>query len=294
MNKQQRQQYWQKHNRRIKIFERRYLRRVHEVLQSQMAQAANILRSSGPDGLEMKLPSLMFNETLVPVLEDLYKEAGLYFARRTMRQINASARKPDIKAAGFGFDEKWNQDIIDYLRENLLKKAVVPIQNTTKAQVMLILERGRTEGWSVDRMAFELEKSELTLSRARLIVRTELLMAEHIGKELAREDTEFETDEIWVSADDHRVRHSHRQIDGESVPTGGRFRVNRYRGKKLIGFDMMTGPGDPTASAENICNCRCSSVVRARRDEEGKLIRKRKIFVALPGEIRRDRTVVTI
>ncbi len=57
-----------------------------------------------------------------------------------------------------------------------------------------------------------------------------------------------------------------------------RFLVPIYRshGKLMIqeGVDLMSGPGDVHASAGNVCNCRCTLAFKAKRDENGRLIRK--------------------
>lgn len=287
-----RAEYIAKNNRRQALFEKRYVKPMYAVLKSQMTQAADVVRRSGPDGLALSLSSLAFNENVGPVIEQIYLEAGIYYARKTRTQINVSKREG--KAAGFGVDEQWTQEIINYLRNNIVSKAVLPISNTTKARILQILEKGRTEGWGVDRMAFELENDGLTLARARLIVRTELKMAENKGREMAMEESEFETVKTWISADDHRTRIAHREVDGAEVDSKGRFKVKRYKGKKFVGYDFMTGPGDPTAHAENNCNCRCTESVRVKRDADGRMIKRRKIFVALPGEFTRQTQILTI
>lgn len=292
MNATQRQQYAEKHDRRMKLFERRFIRPVFNALQQQMKESSEILQRSGVDGLKMVLESLVFVQDLAQPISDIYKSAGIYFANKTLRDINASVR--EVKA-GFGFDEKWNQLIIDYLRQNLLTRAVLPISQTTKQQVLRILEQGQNEGWGIDKMAFELENSGLTLSRARMIVRTELTMAMNLGKELGRQESPYETTKMWIAAKDHRTRHSHREVDSEMIDVGAKFNVKRYKGDKMVGWDKMTGPGDPKAHPENIINCRCTTVERVKRDENGRPILKRKISVILPAEVvRTRREVITI
>src|SRR5690606_39097076 len=113
---------------------------------------------------------------------------------------------------------------------------------------------GVQAGWGIDRMAFELERPELALYRARRIIRTELLKAQFEGKRLGADESEWEVNKTWIAADDERTRNSHRIVDDMTVNTEERFPVPRKRG----GYDMMIAPGDPEASAENVIQCRCT------------------------------------
>lgn len=290
MNSEERQNYGSKDKRRKTLFERRYVPLVNAALKEQMREAAEILQRSGADALRFRLERLIFVQDLARIIRDMWVDIGVYYGNKTLREINRSTKE---QKAGFGFNEKWTTDIIDYFIKNLLIKAVLPISHTTKEQILQILLKGQQEGWGVDRMVFELENSDITLWRARLIVRTELAMAQNYGKKLGQQESPYETQEEWIAADDHRTRRAHNEVDGQTIKTGGRFRVPRYKGKRFVGYDMMTGPGDPTAHAENLCNCRCTSVVTARRDSKGNLIRKRKITVILPGE-RSKLPIITI
>ena len=53
----------------------------------------------------------------------------------------------------------------------------------------------------------------------------------------------------WVSQMDERVRDNHVMANGQTV------KIMEYF---LVGTDLMLYPGDPTASAENVINCRCT------------------------------------
>ena len=196
--------------------------------------------------------------------------------------------------AGFGYNPEWTQDILNYFRFKLLNKAVLPISATTRDQILEILNKGVTEGWSIDRMVQELQGADIPLSRARTIVRTEIGAAQFYGTELGKRSSPFVTVDRWISAHDSRVRHSHQDVDGHIIEEGDKFRVPIYRKNVIVGYDMMTGPGDPEASAGNVINCRCTKVTRAARDKDGNLVRRvSKISVILP-ESRPVMPVITI
>jgi len=56
----------------------------------------------------------------------------------------------------------------------------------------------------------------------------------------------------WVTQGDSKVRRSHSNADGQTVPLNMPFTVQG---------ESLQHPGDPAGSASNIINCRCSSVV---------------------------------
>lgn len=269
----------------MKLFEREYLSGMAQLLARSYRSAARAIRKGT---IQTWLNDTVVIDGTMAYIQGIYNRVGVFYARKTLREINASAREQKQ----FGLDQEWIDAIIEYFRLYLLNKAVLPITDTTKADILAVLEKGVQEGWGVDRMAYELDRSDLPLKRARVIVRTELLKAQFEGRRLGADESEWETNKRWIAADDDRTRNSHRLMDDKIIRSDQKFAVPRRKG----GFDMMEGPGDPEASAENVIQCRCTLVYRAARDENGRLIRKRKISVILPQELRRrqQRMVVTV
>lgn len=278
MTKEERKLYGEKHLRKVKLFERKYLKQVFNALHSDFTQAAKVLRERGVDEVKRELDRLVVNEDIGPVILRLHVDVGVYQANKVLREINASA-KQRTETKGFGFNSEWINTIANFLKQTLLK-LVSGITETTKRQILQILEQGSKEGWGIDKMANELESPDLTMWRARLIVRTELVKAYNKGHELGKEKSKWETEDTWLSVDDARRRHSHRDVDGDKVGEGGKFKVPIYEKVGGVdmqtGFDFMTGPGDPNAHIQNLANCRCTKATRAKRDENGRLIPKQQ------------------
>lgn len=279
MNQTSRIAYSEKHVRRAKLFERQFLTPVFNAIHSQIIAFVRTMRSKGIEAAKREMETVFFNEKAGKAIRELYVIVGLYHANKTSHEITQSVKGHEIKA-GFGFNEQWTNDIITFFKMFLLDRAVIPITENTKKQILQMLVKGQEEGWGIDRIAQELQSSELTLWRARLIVRTEIAKAMSYGQELAKRDSKWETQDTWIAAHDHRTRHSHRIVDGDTIGEGGRFKVPVFKriGKVDVqtGYDVMTGPGDPRASIENIANCRCTKVTRALRDENGRLVPKRQ------------------
>jgi uncharacterized protein with gpF-like domain len=269
MTQQQRQRLKE---RRLKLFEKQFVRPIYEEIRRPMVRTAELLRERGLDAAIKYAESVVIIDGVSKTIRDIYTTVGVWAAKKTLAEIRASA-KIETKA-GFGFNERWIEDILNYFRIFLLSKAVLPISDTTRKDILEVLTTGIKEGWGIDRMAFELERVDMPLSRARTIVRTEIAKAQFYGTELGRKDSPFETVEKWIAASDHRTRHSHREVNGTVIETGQKFKVARYRKNVIIGYDMMIGPGDPDASPENVINCRCTKSIRAKRDTNGRPIKK--------------------
>jgi hypothetical protein len=63
---------------------------------------------------------------------------------------------------------------------------------------------------------------------------------------------------VWVTARDERVRPSHIEADGQSVPANLRFKVpTTYAPHDPTQWDLAGHPRDPDLPAGNRINCRC-------------------------------------
>ncbi len=256
----------------MKLFEREFLKPIFNALNAQVKPVAKVLRSRGIEAAISSLDVIEINTHLAKPIREIYRTVGLYFANKTIHDLRQSEKK-----GSFGFNEEFLAEILSFFNKYLLNKAVLPISETTKNQILSIISEGVQNGWGADRIAMALESPELLLWRARLIVRTEANKAMNYGQRLGESKSEWESNKTWVAANDHRTRHSHRLVDDVTIDFEGRFLVPIYRTGKIriqTGVDLMTGPGDVQASAGNVCNCRCTLAFSAKRDENGRLIRK--------------------
>lgn len=293
MNSSQRREYSAKFIRTMKRMESPFVTAIAAVIRKQVTHVAELLRSHGYEAAEAYLHRQVVDAELTKPLTELTALFSIYAARKTQAEINKSAKAPEVKA-GFGINEEVIRQIIAYLTQQIFIKAVLPISRTNRELILARIIEGRQKGWGMDKIAFELERWDMPLWRARMLVRTESLFAMQYGRQKAQQVSRWETESVWIAANDHRTRHSHRDVDGDRVAEGKRFAVPIYKGKVQIGVDMMLGPGDPHASAGNVINCRCSMSIVAKRDGQGKLISKRKISVILPGQFIRQSPVITV
>lgn len=100
-------------------------------------------------------------------------------------------------------------------------------------------------------------------NRATVVARTEAISALNAGRmdafrAAAEEEPDIVFEKIWIATEDARTRPAHREADGQRVPLEEPFSVG--------GFDMMF-PGDPTAPANLVIQCRCSFVLVEQGEE---------------------------
>jgi hypothetical protein len=280
MTRKQRRQYGAAHIEREQRLENRFVPGIRRLLSKQIKFFISQYKKD-PRAAVAQLRQQLYMPDFTKVLTALYKRAVVDFGVAYYRYAIMEAAKPVKKeSAAFGFNEQWNYAIIDFLSHHLLERAVLPITATTKKLLMDVLDQGQENGWSVERIFTELRKvDQLSAVRARRIIRTELAIAANFAQNLADDELDFETQTEWITAHDHRVRSSHRAMDGQIVDTGQLFTVPMYKGKKQIGTEQMTGPGDPTASAGNVINCRCTRAPVPKRDAQGNLIEKQKPII---------------
>jgi len=81
------QQYSAKHIRRMKLFEAQFLRPVYEALRKQIAPIVAILREHGPEAAIRATDREIINDHVAPVIQDIYKTVGLYFANKTIHDL---------------------------------------------------------------------------------------------------------------------------------------------------------------------------------------------------------------
>lgn len=121
---------------------------------------------------------------------------------------------------------------------------------------------GAGAGESIPAIADRIDKvlsatgNETWQGRAVTVARTETMGALNGGRDdsfHAVADTlggDFE--QQWLATSDIRTRDWHLDADGDRVPLGQPFTVNG---------EHLKYPGDPTGSASNVINCRCSTLL---------------------------------
>ena len=125
---------------------------------------------------------------------------------------------------------------------------------TQERRIRSIVEEGLLDGSSVSDMQAKIASSpEFGLARSLTIARTETTRAVSGGSYHAYQNAAEHNVIVrqqWLSARDSNVRDSHRALDGQEIPLGGRFLIPGTGNKARY-------PGDFGVPEHDI-NCRCT------------------------------------
>lgn len=260
-------------------YEKKFFKPVKQALADQVKTYSTTLKEQGTQALQSQLSGLVVIANIGEPIGKLYVELGLEKANSSLKALRSLPRV-EKKKINLGYNKEWTAQILDYFGRHLFDKLVLPISETTRDYIQLILNLGIEEGWSIERMVQEIERADYIDGRVRRILRTESNRAINYGGELARDKFEYVTQKQWVAVHDNRTRHTHLAADGQTVSSDGYFEV---------GGEQMEFPGDPNASGANTINCRCFAADVAVRDGEGRLIPKEGTPpVRIRGRLRRQ------
>lgn len=246
--------------------EKLFLPKVYKALRTQIDAFVAKLKDMDLQGARREAESAVINEDLLRIVMKMQRTAGLSRARVTYLTLRREVRK----YSGIGFNEEWTAAILQYFRDHNLQ-LVGGITATTREMLLQFLNEGIEEGLSIEQIVERIVQQGLVKARNRAytITRTELNSGANAGTVAGAQSLDFEVQKEWLTARDHRVRgqkpkdkFSHVQLDGDAVELDGKFNNG----------EMLDFPGDPKASAANRVNCRCTTLIRPKKDERGKLI----------------------
>lgn len=221
-------------------------------------------QNAKPDFLPMK--------QMAKAITRIHLAAGGYMARVWKRTIAKRVEKATGKDL-----LRYQYVILQYLKEHFMENAVLPITETTKGEILEVLTKAATQGagneWGVTKVVEMLKDIGIDRARIENIVRTESTRASAVGSMAGALDSGILTQKGWGSAQDDRTRRlprnqfDHLHMNEVYVDFDAKFAVP---GK--AGIELLDHPGDPTASAANVCRCRCFLIFEPVRDIRGQLI----------------------
>jgi hypothetical protein len=217
----------------------------------------------------MAIPSFPIYTELV----NLYKTVGPRWARISKLSMT--------KATGqMGFNERIVELMRQYYGIDLLNDAE-DITAFTKQVIQKILSDAAITGASFDDIVRQLtSSSELGPMRARRIARTETVTAANGAAMIYAQTSGNIMEKVWISVKDKRTRHNawanHVSIDGTRVDIEEPFLLKSQKLGDI--FMMQPGvrkqPNGLAVPAAEIVNCRCVVAFQAKRDRQGRIIRR--------------------
>ncbi len=186
-------------------------------------------------------------QNIADILDAHYQAVIPHFGGMVLKQIK-SRRITETKAK-----QLFSAFMLEWVKTESLRKARM-ISDTDSDDVRNAIQAGIEAGEGVAVIARNIRNvTSITPYRAATIARTETHNAATFGSvETARAaegDLGIVLVKEWLSTKDDRTRPEHLAADGQQSDLGGRFEV---------GGESLDRPGDPSASPENVINCRCA------------------------------------
>jgi hypothetical protein len=294
-------------------FEKKYYHRVQRAIRAEIEAIQKTVWNEGVNAGISQATQLMTITRLPKIVQALYMEVGLRYARRTWRDLQeqkrlarngvanadrANRKRRDFPAfltthkegqssdghsgnrstfqtKGFGFNAVWVEEIRKHLFRFLLEKITFQVSNYTREVILNVLNKSIEEGWGVEKTVRQLNDLPLSRTQAARIVRTEVTRAANTGAMAAGSTFQYEQSKEWIAANDARTRGRNPEDHASHVLLDGVTIDYEDEFTDKRNGDKLRYPGDPKASAASTINCRCSIAVVAKIDEKGRLIPKR-------------------
>lgn len=254
---------WHKFQQRYEIL---YADVMHKALQKQVKAAIDYADGSINQGVWVAAINNIPVEPMLKALEALYKQVGPLWAAHTgVRQGRM------VKALlPMGFSERVLQLMKDYFGIDLFLDAV-KITEYTKKIISRILSVAAQSGASFNDIVKDLTTdTELSSMRARRIARTETVTAANGAAIINAKESGLLMNKEWLSVHDKRTRHSHREVDGQTIPLDAAYDVN---GTMMQQPGARTQPNGLEVPAAEVVNCRCTQRFIPVRGKDGRLVR---------------------
>lgn len=265
----QRKAMWRQTIRRSVADERRLMKAIQKELAKRFTRAAELAETGIPMAIDFAMRN-MYDDSVLEPLFKAYKDISLEYAKFAYRSVMAQVqglRKFGVKTKSQkNFGQVWQESLIAYLRLHGARY-VTSIDETTRKEIVAILEKAATENWTLGQIQSALTNPKMHQSRAMRIARTETTRALNAGILMAGAAVPYKVQKQWITAEDENVRSSpfsHIQLHNKVIPLDAAFNNGEF-----IRF-----PGDPAASASNVINCRCVLSLIPLLDSLGRPVRR--------------------
>jgi hypothetical protein len=242
-------------------YEKRYEKQIYTALKKQMQPYLDAIKEA-PGNINQF--DLISPAPLADTLENLYIVAGTAYADAMYNAI-----QPPTKATKEALRAGW-RDFMRLFAVRNLPQTLISINETSQKIIRAIVLGGLKEGLGALEIARNIEQSIAVIfrNRAKLIARTEMVIATNNAAMQSAATSDFMYEKKWIPANDTRTRPDHAEMKAKPwIPFDQNF---------IVGGDEMRQPGDGSqgAGADQICNCRCKVVFRIMRDVDGLPMRK--------------------
>ena len=237
-------------------------RRFERRMRTELSQAIRDAADAHESGRSIDAAVATHNDNVDRLLRGMWEASFTAIGERVLSQLDDEERglpwtgevkelPAAIQRALSSFVGRWRD----------LKLA--QITSATQTWIRSAIERGVEEGLSVPDIGglIRSRASQIAAWRANTIARTETHSAAQNGSLQVAMDSGKVRLKRWVPVQDGRTRRGDNSDFDHANPDRGEVPVNE---PFVISGEELMYPGDPSASAGNIVNCRCAMVYLTR------------------------------
>lgn len=227
------------------VLERRFAGRFAREIVSEMRRMVEFFEITG----EIPPTYERHRQRLMGIEVDLAEAATRAFGGRVVQQGKDAGLLLETK---FDFSAFFKRTALEYVANEMIRRRITNMAETTRKQVVDQVRRGFDEGLGIADIAVSVLEAAPRIARFRgpTIARTETHGAANNGADAAARETGLVLNKEWIAVKDARTRDPHAVADGQVVGMDDLFNV---------GGERLRYPGDPNGSAENVINCRCAT-----------------------------------
>ena len=194
-------------------------------------------------------------------IKDMYKEIYTTLGNPQYNRIKRS-----IKA-----ELDFETIIANWLNSNMGLR-IVSVHQTLIDSIVAVIAQGYQDNISVADITRNLQnKFGWYKYQALRIARTETTTATNYATVVAAQNSDFVLEKTWISVQDNRTRRPPKSVYDHLDMNGVKVDLNQ---PFFTSGEEIMYPGDPSAKAGNVINCRCKVVFTVKEDENGLPIRK--------------------
>lgn len=204
---------------------------------------------------------LIYSNVTESQIKEMYKEIYTTLGNPQYKRIKRS-----IKA-----DITFESIIQAWINSNLGYR-IVSVHQTLIDSIIAVIAKGYEDNISVADITRNLQnKFGWYKAQALRIARTETTTATNYATVVAAQNSDFVLEKTWISVQDNRTRRPPKSVYDHLDMNGVKVALNQ---PFFTSGEEIMYPGDPTAKAGNVINCRCKVVFTVKEDENGLPIRK--------------------
>ena len=204
---------------------------------------------------------LIYSNVTESQIKEMYKEIYTTLGNPQYKRIKRS-----IKA------EITFESIIQSWINSNLGYRIVSVHQTLIESIVAVIANGYENNLSVADITRNLQnKFGWYKYQALRIARTETTTATNYATVVAAQTSDFVLEKTWISVQDNRTRRPPKSVYDHLDMNGVKVDLNQ---PFFTSGEEIMYPGDPSAKAGNVINCRCKVVFTVKEDENGLPIRK--------------------